>query len=287
MSDRAKALVLRHHEEIWSRGILSAVDEIYAPEFVGHHPGQPDWIGPEGVKEVVAATRHAFPDFSESIEDVVAEGDRVVTRFTASGTHQGPFRGLAPTGKRISMAEMAIFRLAGDKIVEKWGLTDRFAMFEQLGLATMDGPQLELIYEITMDAEVDDLGPTPLGHRRIVRVTGGSFSGPKLRGTVLPGGGDWLVERRDGTRVLDVRITLKTHDGDLIYAHYPGLFHGSPAVMDRLARDDMVDASEYYFRTAPLFETASPMYDWLNRVLAVGIGRRAPGQVSYTVYAIR
>ena len=137
-----------------------------------------------------------------------------------------------------------------------------------------------------MDAEVDDLGPTPLGRRRIVRVTGGRFHGPKLRGTVLPGGGDWLVERQDGTRVLDVRITLKTDDGDLIYAHYPGLFHGSPEVMHRLARGEMVDTSEYYFQTAPLFETASGTYDWLNRVLAVGIGRRTAGQVSYTVYAI-
>ena len=63
MSERAKALVLRHHEEVWSRGTLSAVDEIYALDFVGHHPGQPDWIGPEKVKEVVAATRQAFPDF--------------------------------------------------------------------------------------------------------------------------------------------------------------------------------------------------------------------------------
>ena len=134
MSERAKALVLRHHEEVWSRGALSAVDEIYEPDFVGHHPGQLDWTGPEKVKEVVAATRRAFPDFSESVEDVVAEGDRVVTGFTASGTHHGPFRGVAPTGRRISMAEMAIFRVAGDRIVEKWGLTDHFGMFEQLGL---------------------------------------------------------------------------------------------------------------------------------------------------------
>ncbi len=286
MSEQAKALVLRHHDEVWSRGTLSAVYEIYAPEFVGHHPGQPDWIGPERVKAVVAAVRQAFPDFSESVEDVVAEGDRVVTRFIASGTHQGSFHGVAPTGKRISMAEMAIFRVAGNKIVEKWGLTDRFGLFQQLGLAGTGGPRMDLIYEVTMDAEVDDLGPTPLGHRRVVRVTGGTFTGPKLRGRVLPGGGDWLVERRDGTRALDVRITLQTDDGHLIYAHYAGLFHGAPAVMDRLARGEVVDASEYYFRTAPLFETASEKYAWLNRVLAVGIGRRTPGQVSYTVYAI-
>ena len=123
---------------------------------------------------------------------------------------------------------MAIFRVSGDRIVEKWGLIDRFGLFEQLGLTLTSGPRMDLIYEITMGAEVDDVGPTPLGHRRIVRVTGGRFTVPKLRGTVLPGGGDWLVERRDGTRVLDVRITLKTDDGHLIYAHYPVSFMRRP-----------------------------------------------------------
>ena len=286
MSERAKALVLRHHDEIWSRGNLAAVDEVYAPEFVGHHPGQPDWIGPEGVKDVVIRVRRAFPDFTESVEDVIAESDRVVTRFTASGTHLGPLRGLAPTGKRMAIAEIAIFRVVGDQIVEKWGLADRHGMFEQLGLTATDGPRLDLIYEITMDAEVDDLGSTPLGHRRVVRVTGGTFTGSKLRGTVLPGGGDWLVERRDGTRALDVRITLRTDDGHLIYAHYPGLFHGEPGVLERLMCGEIVDPSEYYFRVAPLFETASEKYGWLNRVLAVGVGQRTRGQVSYRVYAI-
>jgi hypothetical protein len=150
----------------------------------------------------------------------------------------------------------------------------------------MDGVQTELLYEIAMDAEIDDLGMTPLGHRRIVRVTGGTFVGPRLRGTVLPGGGDWLVERADGVRQLDVRITLRTDDGALIYTHYPGLFHTAPGVMDRLLRGETVAPSEYYFRTAPMFETAAEKYAWLNRVLAVGIGRRTSRQVCYTVYAV-
>ena len=148
------------------------------------------------------------------------------------------------------------------------------------------GVSTELLYEISMDAEIDDLGPTPLGHRRIVRVTGGTFEGPRLRGSVLPGGGDWLVERADGVRQLDVRITLSTDDGALIYAHYPGLFHAAPGIMDRLLRGDPVDPLEYYFRTAPMFETAAQKYAGLNRVLAVGIGRRTSRQVCYTVYAI-
>lgn len=286
MSEKAKALVLRHHDEVWSRGNVGVVDEIFAPEFIGHHPGQPDWIGPDGVKQVVSRIRAAFPDFAETVEDVIVEGDRVVTRFIASGTHLGPFRGVAPTGKRISMAEMAIFRVVGDQIVEKWGLADRHGMQEQLALASAMGPRLNLLYEITMDTEIEDVGPTPAGHRRLVKVTGGTFTGPILRGTVLPGGGDWLVERRDGARALDVRIMLRTHDGDLIYAYYSGLFHGEPGVLQRLMRGEDVDPSEYYFRVAPLFETASKKYDWLNRVLAIGIGRRTRNQVSYHVYAV-
>jgi predicted ester cyclase len=286
MSEQAKALVLRHHEEVWTRGNLGAVDEIFAPEFIGHHPGQPDWVGPEGVKQAVTRTRSAFPDFAESVDDVVTDGDRVVTRFTASGTHLGPFRGMAPTGKPVSMAEMAIFRVVGNRIVEKWGLADQQGLLDQLGLAPSNGPRLDLIYEITMDAVVEDVGLTPAGHRRVVRVIGGTFTGPRLRGTVLPGGGDWLVERRDGTRALDVRIMLRTDDGDLIYAHYPGLFHGQPGVLDRLTRGEIVDPSDYYFRVAPLFETASKKYEWLNRVLAVGVGRSTHNQVIYDVYAV-
>lgn len=87
-------------------------------------------------------------------------------------------------------------------------------------------------------------------------------------------------------RRLDVRITLETHDGHTIYATYGGVFCGPAAVMERLARGEMVQETEYYFRTAPLFETASDKYAWLNRVLALGIGRRSPGRVGYSVYSI-
>ena len=281
-----KALILRHHDEIWSKGNLDAVDEIYAADFIGHHPGTPDWIGPDSVKLAVCRTRAAFPDFREAIEDVVIEGDKVVTRFTASGTHLGVLRGLSPTGKRITMAEIGVFRIANSQIAEKWGLVDRLGMFQQLGIVPAAWPPMEFLYEIAMDAEVHDLGLTPGGHRRVVHVTGGTFEGPRLRGTVLPGGGDWLVGRADGSRRLDVRITLQTDDGALIYAHYPGVFHGPPDVLDRIRNGAEVDASEYYFRVAPMFETASPKYDWLNRIIAIGIGKRTRRQVAYSVYVI-
>jgi steroid delta-isomerase-like uncharacterized protein len=286
MSAENRELVLRHHDEIWSKGNLQAVDEIYATGFVGHHPGALDWVGTAGVKLVARSVREAFPDFREVVEDIVADGDKVVTRFTASGTHLGTFRGLAPTGKAFRMAEMGIFRLSNGRIAEKWGMADRLGMFQQLGIVPGAWPPMELLYEIAMDATVHDVGLTPSGRRRIVQVTGGTFEGPRLRGRVLPGGGDWLIERPDGSRRLDVRITLETHDGDLIYATYGGVFCGPPLVMERLTRGEVVEKSEYYFRTAPLFETASEKYDWLNRVLAVGVGWRQPARVGYSVYAI-
>lgn len=286
MATDARALVLRQHEEVWSRGNLEAIPEIYAPTFVGRHPGVPDWLGPAGVVQAVIAIRDAFPDFSEVVHDALLDSDKVVTRFTASGTHLGTFRGLAATGRRVTIDEVGIFRIVGDKIVEKWGLIDRLGLFQQLGASPADGPRTEFLYDIVMDVDVEDLGTTPAGRRRIVSVKGGTFEGPRLKGTVLPGGGDWLVERADGVRALDVRITLRTDDGHLIYAHYPGLFHSSAIVAQELARGDLVDPSAYYFRTAPLFETASERYAWLNRTLAIGIGRRLPGRVGYAVYAL-
>lgn len=286
MLSQNRELVLRHHDEVWSKGNLDAVDEIYAPEFVGHDPGTPDWVGPAGVKLVVKRVRKAFPDFRETIEDLVAEGDKVVTRFTASGTHLGTLLGLPPTGKRFQMVEIGIFRLLNGQIAEKWGMADRLGMFRQLGIVPAAWPPMEFLCEIDMEVDAHDLGLTPAGRRRIVQVSAGTFDGPVLRGRVLPGGGDWLIERADGSRRLDVRITLETHDCHLIYATYAGLFYGPSDVLERLAKRLPVQQTEYYFRTAPLFETASEKYAWLNRVLAVGFGCRRPGRVGYRVYAL-
>ncbi len=286
MSANNTVLVRRHHEEIWSKGNVDAVDEMYAPEFVGHHPGAPDWIGPQSVKRIVRLVRDAFPDFRETVEDVFAAGDRVVTRFIASGTHRGAYRGIAPTGRSVAMPEMAIFRVAGGKIVEKWGALDRLDMFQQLGVMPPVSPPFAFLYDITMDVEVQDIGATPAGHRRIVCVKGGTFTGPALRGRVVPGGGDWLVGRADGSRRLDVRLTLETDDGSLIYASYGGLFYGASDVLGRIAAGATADVSEYYFRTAPMFETAAERYAWLNRTLAIAYGRRTSSEVGYSVYAI-
>src|SRR5689334_17564339 len=130
------------------------------------------------------------------------------------------------------------------------------------------------------------LGAVPHGTRAIAPITGGAFEGPRLRGKVLPGGADWTLLRTDGVLELDLRITLETDDGALIYMSSFGLRHGPAEVLAALARGDAVDPSKYYFRTTIRFETAAPQYAYLNRLLAVSSGdRRAPGPV-YTVEEI-
>jgi hypothetical protein len=131
-----------------------------------------------------------------------------------------------------------------------------------------------------------EIGETPRGNRRFFGVTGGSFEGPRLRGEVLPEGGDWLLVRPDGVVELDVRATLRTDDGALIYFRHRGIRRAAPEVQARLARGEVVDPSEYYFRIIPSFETSAPRYAWLNSIFAVGIGERLPDGVSYTIFEI-
>lgn len=140
-----------------------------------------------------------------------------------------------------------------------------------------------------MQAELGDpqeVGATPRGSRLIAPVTGGMFAGPKLKGEVLSGGADWLVTRADGIRELDVRITLRTDDGHLIYMSYRGINTITPAIVQRLVGGETVDTSEYYFRVTPVFETGAERYGWLNSIVAVGVGERLPTAVRYVVYQI-
>jgi hypothetical protein len=145
----------------------------------------------------------------------------------------------------------------------------------------------ELLFRVTfLVAPPLHLGTTPLGDRRNVTVTGGQFDGPRMRGTVLPGGSDWILARPDGALQLDVRATLQTHDGALINMTYRGVRHGPPAVIERLNRGETVDPAEYYFRTAPFFETSAAKYAWLNQIVAIGTGHRLPAGPVYSVYAV-
>src|SRR3954462_15023414 len=113
------------------------------------------------------------------------------------------------------------------------------------------------------------LGAVPHGTRVIVPITGGHFEGPRLRGKVLSGGGDWTLLRADGVLELDLRAALETADGAVVYLTSSGLRHGPPEVIAALGRGEKVDPATYYFRTLPRFETAHPKYLFLNRLLAV------------------
>ena len=149
----------------------------------------------------------------------------------------------------------------------------------------------EIITEhlMTLALEVDEpqvISNTPVGTRRIVYVRGGRFDGAELSGMVLPGGGDWILERSDGAFQLDVRITLLTEDRDLIYMTYRGIRHASSEVMERLSRGEPVGEDEYYLRTTAFFETGAEKYTWLNRIVGIATGYRPPEGPVYEVFRV-
>jgi len=139
---------------------------------------------------------------------------------------------------------------------------------------------------VTLEAP-REIGATPQGRRRIIGITGGSFSGPRLSGKVLAGGADWQIVRADGVAFLDARYTLETADGALIYVQNRGYRHGPGEVIERLARGEYVDPALYYMRTTPWFETADARYDWLNRTVCVGTGARRAAAVELEFYEVK
>ncbi len=151
----------------------------------------------------------------------------------------------------------------------------------------MQEPRLEFLYELYAHLEAPQgIGQGPHGVRNIFYVRGGRFQGPRLRGEVLPGGGDWFLVRPDDTGELDVRVTLRTEDGALIYVTYRGLLHPLSQVTAELAQGREPARESYYFYVAPFFETSAEPYLWLNRTLAVGLGFVLPGGVRYRVFAL-
>jgi len=136
-----KSVVLRSESELWSKGNLAVADELYSPDFVCHFIAGPEWRGLEGIKGEVRRHRTSFPDWNEHVDDIIAEGDKVVIRFTSTGTQLGEFEGIAPTGRKVRIQEVAIFRLAGGKIVEQWGLPDIHGLMEQLSASNTDKTQ--------------------------------------------------------------------------------------------------------------------------------------------------
>ena len=131
-----------------------------------------------------------------------------------------------------------------------------------------------------------DIGASPGIHRRVGVVDGGVFEGERLSGEVLDGGADWQAVRADGATELDVRLVLKTHDGALVAMHYSGLRHGPADVLARIGQGEVVDPSTYYFRISGAFETAAAKYDWLNRIVAIGIGHRLATGPIYSLFEL-
>lgn len=136
-------------------------------------------------------------------------------------------------------------------------------------------------------APMMNLGATPRGERRIIGITGGTVTGPKLQGRVLPGGADWQIVRPDGAAEIQARYTIETDGGARILVNSEGIRHGPPDVLAALARGDNVDPSLYYFRTVMRFETSDPAVDWINRILALARGKREALAVRLDVYEVK
>ncbi len=149
-------------------------------------------------------------------------------------------------------------------------------------------PHLTPVYrlEATLGESVD-LGDTERGHRRIVPLTGGTFTGPTMSGTLIAGASaDWQTVLPDGTAHGDIRYTLQTYSGHVVYVQSRSVRHGSAEVLERLARGEDVDASEYTFRATTQIETAAAELDWLNKGVFLSVGGRGPSGVVYETYLV-
>jgi hypothetical protein len=141
----------------------------------------------------------------------------------------------------------------------------------------------------TIHAELDNIlrfGGTPYGERRVIHITGGTVSGARLKGRILPGGADWQIIRTDGAADIRARYTLESNDGALVLVNSEGLRHGPPDVIERLGRGEAVDPALYYFRTVMRFETAAQSLAWLNKILAIARGERLARAVKLDVFEV-
>jgi predicted ester cyclase len=136
-----KSISRRFWEEVFGMEKLELADELIAPGFSDTGPGATPGLpsGPEGSKMLVKIYRTAFPDLQFTVDEQVAEGDKVMTRWSAKGTHRGDLAGIPPTGKSVSVTGISIDRIAGGKIVETWGIFDQFGMLQQLGVIPAQG----------------------------------------------------------------------------------------------------------------------------------------------------
>lgn len=140
-TDQDTKAVVRRYFEAWNAADLDAIDDIVAPDVVGHNPVEPmDATGPDGEKQLIELYHTAFPDAKLTVEELIAEGDTVAVRYTATGTHEGAFMGIEPTGSTVEIAGFEFVRIEEGVIAETWGLFDAFGLMQQLGAVEAPAP---------------------------------------------------------------------------------------------------------------------------------------------------
>ena len=148
-------------------------------------------------------------------------------------------------------------------------------------------PRLTFAFELRVQVgPPQEFGEVPRGRRRIIPILGGTFEGPNIRGTVLPGGADWQIVRADGFAELDTRYALQTDSGSLIYIQNAGMRHAAPDVQAKLIAGEPVDPALVYFRTVPTFETSAPELQWLTRSIFIATADRHPTDVVVRVWRV-
>ncbi|KUH97813.1 hypothetical protein AU190_21430 [Mycolicibacterium acapulense] len=158
------------------------------------------------------------------------------------------------------------------------------AAVDQLPL--VDALPVEHLFDVSVDLLPAQPIPTATGMRLTFVTKGGGVNGSRLRGEVLPGGGDWLLVGDDGCGRIDVRATLRTHDGVLIHFESAGIINVPADGLDRLARGEVLGFGETYVRTTPRFATADERYAWLGGIVAVGYNILSPDHVDYRIYQV-
>jgi hypothetical protein len=155
-------------------------------------------------------------------------------------------------------------------------------------MTTLPEPRIRHVYHLEATlGEPLELGEMTGGRRRIVPLTGGQFTGPEIRGRLLAGtSADWQLIRPDGTAIGDIRYTLQTEHGALLYVRAHSIRHGDADVLARLARGEEVDPGEYIFRAAAQIETSARDLDWLNKGIFISVGGRSSGGVAYDTYVV-
>ena len=151
----------------------------------------------------------------------------------------------------------------------------------------MEPPKLEFVTELRVEVAAPvEIGQLAEGRRRIIQILGGAFDGPLLRGSIHAGGADWQLVRADNVAELDARYTLVTDSGVTVYVQNCGIRYAEAAVMERLAKGELVAANEYYFCSTPSFETDSAELQWLRRSIFIGVGTRLPELVVIQVWRV-